>query len=196
MPPSSPLLMLVSDASGSWGCGAVHQNLWLQVQWPKHWETVSIAPKELVPIVMESTLWGPYWAGRHAQCLCDNMAVVAAVNKEASIDPILAHLLRILAFAAVVLDLRVTARHLPGVQNISADALSCNNLHLFFSLNPQVSPAPHIIPPELQQLVFSQNLYWTSPSWMALLSTSWITALHLPHAQHTDRPSAGTSPSA
>jgi hypothetical protein len=137
MPPTTPPLILVSDASGSWGCGAAHENLWFQLQWPESWASITIAPKELGPIVVAVTLWGPYWASKCIRCLCDNAAVVAAVNKGSAKDPTLSHLLRILAFLAAVLDLCITAQHLPGVQNASADAQSHNKLQLFFSLNPQ-----------------------------------------------------------
>ena len=155
----------------------------------------SIAPKELVPIVMAVTLWGPHWVGRRVCCLCDNMAVVAAVNKGSARDPTLMHLLRILAFLTAILDITLTARHLPGVQNTSADALSRNNLSLFFSLNPQASPIPAIIPPELREMVFNQSLRWTDPSWMGLLSISLTAALRLPPARHTSPPNTDTLPS-
>lgn len=137
MPPTTPPLILVSDASGSWGCGAAHENLWFQLQWPESWASITIAPKELGPIVVAVTLWGPYWDSKCIQCLCDNAAVVAAVNKGSAKDPTLSHLLRILAFLAAVLDLCITAQQLPGVQNASADVQSHNKLQLFFSLNPQ-----------------------------------------------------------
>ena len=130
-------------------------------------------------------LWGPYWVGRHICCLCDNTAVMAVVNKGAARDSALSHLLCLLAFALAVLDITLTARHLPGAQNTSADALSRNNLQLFFSLNPQASPVPAVIPPQLRELVFNRALRWTSPNWTALLSASWETALHLPPAQPT-----------
>ena len=190
MPPTNLPLVLVSDA---WGCGAFHENCWFQLEWPG---SVTIASKELVPIVVAATLWGPQWAGTHVQCLCDNTAVVCAVNKGAAKDPTLSHLLRILAFVAAILDIRFTARHLPGVQNASADALSRNRLQLFLSLNPQASPIPAILPPELRELVFNRNLRWTSPSWMALLSASWETALRLPLARPTNQPNVDTPPSA
>ena len=157
MPPTTPPLVVVSDASGSWGCGAAHENLWFQLQWPETWAAVSIAP---------------------------NMAVVAAVNKGAARDPTLSHLLRILAFVVAVLDLQVSARHLPRLQNSSADALSRDRPPLFLSLNPQASPVPTIIPSELQ------------PVWTALLSTSWIPALRLPPAQRIDQDSAAMQLSA
>ena len=158
MPPSGRRLFITSDASGSWGCGAAYQNLWFQLQWSESWENLPIAPKELVPIVIAVILWGPYWVGRHICCLCDNTAVVAVVNKRATRDSALSHLLRLLAFALAVLDITLTARHLPGAQNTSADALSRNNLQLFFSLNPQASPVPAVIPPQLRELVFNRAL--------------------------------------
>ena len=52
LPSSCPPKIITSDASGSWGCGATYLNLWFQLQWPQHWAGVTIAPKELVPIVM------------------------------------------------------------------------------------------------------------------------------------------------
>ena len=146
--------------------------------------------------VVAAVLWGPSWAGRHVVCLCDNSAVVAVVNKGGAKDPTLSHLLRILAFVAAVLDLHITARHLPGIQNASADALSRNKVQTFFSLNPQAAPVPAIIPPELRELVTNRSLLWTSPAWMSLLGVSWISALRLPPAQLTDQPSAGTQSSA
>ena len=163
MPPISEPLTVVSDASGSWGCGAVHNNLWFQAQWPADWRVISIAPKELVPIVMVVVLWGLYWAGKNVRCLCDNTAVVAAVNKRSARDPTLAGLLRTLAFVAALLDISVSAQHLPGVQNTSADAISRDNLPLFRSLNPQAAPIPAIIPLELRELVFNRSPQWMSP---------------------------------
>ena len=100
-------------------------------------------------------------------------------------------ILRVLAFLTAILDISISAQHLPGAQNASADALSRNNLTL--SLNPQASQMPTIIPRQLQELVFNQALQWTSPGWMALLSNTLITALHLPLAQPIDLPMANTA---
>ena len=194
MPPSNPSGVIRSDASGSWGCGAVYENLWFQLQWPPSWEGVTIAPKELVPIVMAVILWGPHWAGQRICCLCDNAAVVAAVNKGSARDPALAHLLRLLAFASAVLDVYVMACHFPEVYNVSADAMSRNRLQQFFLLNPQASPVPAIIPPELRELVLNRELSWTSPHWMALWSNCWRAALRLPPENRTSRPSVATVP--
>ena len=104
MQPAGPTLMMVSVASGSWGCGAAHGDYWFQLQWPDSRAT-EIVPKELVPFVVAAVLRGLFWAGRHVACLCDNSAVAAAVNKGATKDPTLSHLLRIFTFVVAVLDL-------------------------------------------------------------------------------------------
>ena len=69
MQPAGPTLIMVSVASGSWGCGAAHGDYWFQLQWPDSWAT-EIVPKELVPFVVAAVLRGPFWAGRHVACLC------------------------------------------------------------------------------------------------------------------------------
>ena len=99
LPSAAPAYFITSDASGSWGCGALHYNQWLQLAWPPEWLEVPIAPKELVPIVLVVALWGPQWAGRNKVCgWCDNSAVVWAINKGSARDSKLMSLLRSLCF--------------------------------------------------------------------------------------------------
>ena len=81
MPSAMPeTVPLVSDASGSWGCGAHWGSRWFQ--WKCEGPAVEwqIAPKELLPILISMVIWGKCWAGRRVECRCDNMAVVAVVN--------------------------------------------------------------------------------------------------------------------
>ena len=49
-----PAIQLTSDASGSWGCGAIWRCNWFQWKWSRKWEEISIAPKELLPILLAS----------------------------------------------------------------------------------------------------------------------------------------------
>ena len=51
-PADLPRREMTSDASGSWGCGAWHGNAWFQVQWDSRAHGLSIAEKELIPIVL------------------------------------------------------------------------------------------------------------------------------------------------
>ena len=123
------------DASGSWGCGAVSENRWFQLPWPSLWQNVPISPKELTPIIVAVVLWGPLWAGLKVWCLCDNIAVVYAVNKGTAKDPQLMRLLHILAFWCAMFIIVLLAQHIPGVLNTSADALSRNNYVLSYLIS-------------------------------------------------------------
>jgi len=63
---------LYSDASGGFGCGALWGTQWFQFKWPQSYAEVTIAPKELVPIVMACMIWGSCWQGKvvHLCCTC------------------------------------------------------------------------------------------------------------------------------
>jgi len=181
LPEAEPSHFIYSDASGSWGCGALHGNSWFQIQWNESWSSAHIAAKELIPIVAAIALWGHHLVGRRVCCYCDNIAVVFALNKGCARDPQLMRLLRALFFFCAVWCISLSARHIAGVLNDSADALSRNNVSLFFSLNPQAFPHPSPIPQELLELVFNRGLLWTSPSWTRLFAT--ILRAVSPHPQ-------------
>ena len=48
---------VVSDASGSWGAGAVCLPNWLLFKWPPELQDTSIQVKELVPVVVAAALY-------------------------------------------------------------------------------------------------------------------------------------------
>lgn len=62
-----------TDASGSWGCGATDGHDWFQCAWHDNWQSVNIATKELVPIILAVGTWGYKW---HVLFRSDNMTVV------------------------------------------------------------------------------------------------------------------------
>lgn len=147
-------------------------------------------PKELVPILVATAMWGGQWLGSRVLCLCDNMAIVCAITKGSDRDPKFMRLVRILSFFCAAHNILLSARHVPGVQNGAADALSRNNVQLFFTLNPQASPIPAPVPADLQELAFNRSLLWTSPSWTRLFNTTLETVSRLPRAQPTARDNA------
>ena len=59
-PVSLPGNSILTDASGTWGCGAILHHRWFQWQWSSEWTDEGIMAKELVPIVLAVTVWGPY----------------------------------------------------------------------------------------------------------------------------------------
>ena len=160
-PGKPPSITVTSDASGTFGCGAFSvQRGWFELAWPSIWDTIHIAAKELVPIVIAMALWGGSWLG---QCVCfetDNMAVVEVLRTRTACDPLLMHLLRCLTWYAAVYHVEFVARHVAGVLNIAADALSRDNATLFSSMFPQVSQVS--IPKPVLDLLVEERPDWGS----------------------------------
>ena len=130
-----------SDASGGWGCSAIFRNLWIQLPWLQNWETATIAPKELAPIILAVALWGLQFVGTKVRAQCDNSAVVYAVNKRSARYPTISRLLHIPCLFCALYDITLVAHHLLGIHNTAADSLS---LPGFLSVNPNASPVPTI----------------------------------------------------
>ena len=171
MPGRAPLsIPLVSDASGSWGCGAFWGTKWFQWQWDGPSKEWAIAPKELLPILFALVTWGRKWVGCRIECYCDNMAVVAVINSGRAKDKTLMHLLRCMFFVVAHLDIHIHASHVPGVENVAADALSRNCISSFLQEVPGADPHPTPIPQALVDITVRQQLDWTSPRWAQLFS--------------------------
>ena len=165
------MCQLTSDASGSWGCGAFSGNKWFQLQWSPACVGKDIAFKELLPIVLAITTWGPAWRGSHLHCLCDNEAVVSIVGSRYSGNPDLMHLLRCLFFFEAYYKMHITASHIPGTANILADNLSRNRLSLFLLQAPHMSKTPVPLPLMALDLLLNPELDWSSPAWINLFRT-------------------------
>jgi len=73
---SHPDVVLTSNASSSWGCGAFYGNAWFQLQWPAVIKDNHITTKEILPIIIAAAIWGAQWANQSVLCHCDNEAVV------------------------------------------------------------------------------------------------------------------------
>ena len=167
----SPQITITTDASGFWGCGAIWQNRWLQLQWAGPLKNAVIATKELVPVILSVAVWGCYWSSKSIRVLSDNSSVVAAINSNTSRVSDMAHMLRCLAFLQAHFHCQLTARHLPGSQNSAADAVSRNHMSQFFSLCPQATANPEFIPSDLLQLLILEKPDWCSHRWTALWSS-------------------------
>ena len=98
---------------------------WFKLAWPG---PASITVKELVPVVLASAVWGPYWSGLHICFHSDNSAMVALLRNLTSRDHVIMHLIRCLSFFAALFRFDFTAAHMPGASNVAADALSRNNI--------------------------------------------------------------------
>lgn len=122
----NPQAILVSDASGSWGCGAFWVTCWFQLQWPAAVSEHHITVKELILIVLATAVWGPEWSGLTVETRCDNGAVVEILNWGDSKVPEVMHLMRCLAFIIAKYQFYLFATHIKGSSNHLADTLSWN----------------------------------------------------------------------
>ena len=172
-----------TDASGHFGCGAwwPAADSWLQLRWQqaytKEWEALrneSITLKELLPVVLACSVWGPGWQGSTVTFHCDNMGAVAVINSGYSRIPQIMHLLRCLFFIRAYFQISVRAVHIPGQRNCIADAISRNNLDYFFSQVPQVASRCTIVPRNLLKLLVEQQPDWTSPVWTRLFRSCFL----------------------
>ena len=146
-----PNLSIASDASGALGFGAFWQSSWFSHSWSFLPRPLSITYRELVPIVVAASLWGPLWCRLRVQFQCDNSAVVAILNKGSSKSSEVMHLLRSLITSACSYNFTFTAVHVPGSRNAAADALSRLQVPEFRRLHPAASPLPTSVPPSLLQ---------------------------------------------
>lgn len=158
----------ISDASGSFGCGASWEFRWLQLQWPQSGRDVlkltetSITLKELLPVVIACALWGREWQNS-VLVHCDNVGAMSLINSGYSSVPAIMHLLRCLSFSQAF-RLTVRAVHIPG-----KEAISRNNLDFLFSQIPRAAKSHYHIPADLLALLIEQQPDWTSPAWARLL---------------------------
>ena len=166
--PTTPEFSIQTDASGSWGCGAFFEGRWLQVRWSLRWSEVGIMAKEMLPIVLSCVVWGPILARRKVLFQCDNSSVIAALLKGSAKGDIVMHLLRCLWFFVAHYDIMLMPEHIAGADNCTADHLSRNNMHTFFSINSQASTTPTPVSPLLQELLTPPGPDWTSKTFKQL----------------------------
>jgi hypothetical protein len=152
-----PDLFISTDASGSDGYGAFYSGEWFNGAWSAAQRPLSIAYKELFPIVLACNVWGNTWRNRRIQFYCDNQSVVAILSSGTSKDSRLMQLLRELFLCAARFNFKVTAQHVPGKENGIADSLSRFNLQAFRQLAPQARPHPVQIPVPLLARLNSEN---------------------------------------
>ena len=176
LPLPEPAHTVTSDASGAWGCGAVSdRGNYFQVQWPDSWESVNIAVKELVPIVIAVAVWGEQWAESTVIANTDNMSVVHVLTSGTAKDSRLMHLLRCLHFFVFFVakyQISIVAKHVPGVLNCAADALSRDNISAFLRSTPQAVKEPTPVPPQVINMLINHCPDWTSASWRTMFAST------------------------
>ena len=149
---SSPELELYMDETSTIGFGGYFNRKWFQECWPPHLlinkkTGISIEWQELFPIVIACALWYPHFAGKCLQFWCDNESVVAIINSGHSKAPRVMDLVRFWVLISMKHNFLVWARHVLGVHNRIADALSCFQVKRLRELAPNADRTPCFIPP-------------------------------------------------
>ena len=114
--------------------------------------------------MLSCAVWGRSLAKQSVEFRCDNHSLVDAIAKGSSKQNMVMHLLRSLWLFTAIFDIDVTASHIPGAQNTSADLLSRNNSKNLLLMNPLASQTPTPLPPALTFLISPTQPDWTSPS--------------------------------
>lgn len=144
-----PEFHVSSDAAGAVGYGAIFDTEWFAGGWSPAQEPLSIAYKELFPVVIAASLWGHRWATKRVEFWSDNTAVVDVLRSGTSRDPNLMVLLRHLSFTAARYSFAFSGSHRAGKSNSIADALSRFEFQRFHLLAPHAAPSAIPVPPSL-----------------------------------------------
>ncbi|KAM4748730.1 uncharacterized protein WCC33_006111 [Rhinophrynus dorsalis] len=146
-PKANGQMQLYTDAAGAVGFGAFFQGQWCAERWPEAWHsqglTRNLALLELFPIVVALELWYEGLANKEVVFWTDNMSVVCAINQLSSGCQYVLALLRRLVWRCMRHNIRFTVRHVPGVDNRLADALSREKWDVFFALAPGANKYVH-----------------------------------------------------
>ena len=148
---SSEKLDLYTDAAGGVGFGAVFGSKWFYGSWPSNWLHRNIAVLEFFPIVLALSLWGNMMSNKCILFFSDNEAVVQVINKQSCKDKTLMIFVRKMVTICLKQNIVFKAKHVPGVDNKLADALSRLQVQQFRLLSPpHMDPQPSVIPVHLQ----------------------------------------------
>lgn len=146
---SSDALKFFTDAAPSVGFGGFFQGQWFASQWPPSFYSLeaSSALFEIYPITVACHVWGHNWKHKRISVLCDNQAVVDIINRGRSSSKDIMPFMRSITWSSISHNFIITAHHVPGHLNTSADSLSRFKFQTFRSICPEASSVPVQIPP-------------------------------------------------
>ena len=145
-------IRLFTDATPS-SFGGFFDNRWFQGKFPTSIldEQTSMAFFELYPIVMACIIWGQNWTRHRILFYCDNLATVEIINKGRSKNSSIMKLMRKLTFHSALNNYVIHAKHIAGVDNSIADAISRYQMTRFRMLAPYADekPTPCLLPTQI-----------------------------------------------
>ena len=143
-------MQLFTDASLI-GFGGIFQNQWFCSEWPPELPSIkdgdlSMAFRELYPIVAVVLIWGKSWTSKRILFLSDNMASVFIIQRGRSKCLPIMKLMRTLTWTAAVNNFHFGARHIAGKINSVADNLSRSSFQKFRENAPRADQYPQTCP--------------------------------------------------
>ncbi|XP_054879603.1 LOW QUALITY PROTEIN: uncharacterized protein LOC129354134 [Poeciliopsis prolifica] len=122
---SAASIQFYTDTAPSAGYGRFFQGQWFAEKWPTSFlQSESSAFYEIIPIAAACCLWRSSLERKRIVAMCDNAAVVDAINKGRSSSPSIMPFLRRITWQSVIHNFILTSRHVPGYSNSIADSLS------------------------------------------------------------------------
>ena len=121
-----PVTSVYTDACKDGG-GGVFLGDWFYCNWLSDWPKVAglhINNLEILAILLAAWRWAPFWEGKHVIIMSDNITAIAAINKGKCNNVNIMQGIRHLFWLSVQYNFKITARYIPGVKNVAADAAS------------------------------------------------------------------------
>ena len=145
-----------TDSAASIGMGIYLNGKWAQARWGTHFpqETSgnNITFLEYFPILVALHIFEDEVRNKKVLFHCDNAAVVEIINNQTCKCPRVMDLVRPLVLQCMRLNTIIKAKHIPGVKNTIADAISRFNTQIFRLNAPEAEKLPTDIPHFLWQL--------------------------------------------
>ena len=138
-------IRLFTDASNI-GFGAIYYYAWIQSGWNECTLGYSIDFNELFAIVAAAQTWSPYWVGKRIAFVTDNLPITQVWDTGSTKSQGLMPLVRKLFLIAAREVFSVSLKHIFGVHNPIADAISRFQVAHFRQLMPHADLQPTPIP--------------------------------------------------
>lgn len=121
-----PIECVFTDACNE-GAGGSFGGDWFYFNWSQDWPQAAhlhINEKEVVAVAIAAYRWAPFWKNRRIIIYSDNSVTVSALNKGSCHNDSIMRCIRSLFWLSACFNFHLTARFLPGIQNIAADSAS------------------------------------------------------------------------
>lgn len=102
-------------------------------------------------------IWSQLLSGKKIQFLTDNMALVSIINSQSSRSKRIMSLLRELVLLLMQFNITFKAKHIPGIDNSVADAISRKQWEKFRQLAPLAKKDSEPIPATFHKLLFQMR---------------------------------------